>query len=201
MPMPPEMFTVLGEIVVLWSRIETSLDNDIGIMMQGPIVCEGVKEHPRAFGKKLSLWRRSVRRLYPKIDYYQDQANEFERVARIVARYRNHVIHGSWSLQPKEDGAFTVTRYEHRVGGTIDGINKLEVDLGFLKALLDDMRKLDNQIMSLVVTKLMHAHLGLLKAERRPSPQHPNLPSSPKRAKRRRPLRSSPRCSHSRLFD
>jgi hypothetical protein len=149
LPMPPEMFAILGELVVLWSRIEASIDQDTTDTMRRPIVREGVKERPRGFGKRLALWRRSVRRLYPKVPVYQDQATEFKRVAGIVSRFRNHVIHGSWRLQPTENGEFIVTSIKHDMEGA--DFHKFEVTLEFLRALLDDMRKLDNPKVTLSV--------------------------------------------------
>src|SRR5207248_1539974 len=91
LPMPPEMFTVLGEIVILWSRIETSIDTDLGTMKQWPVVKQMVPNRLRAFSKKLEFWRRAVRTLYPKVAVYQAHAAEFERVASMIAPLRNHL--------------------------------------------------------------------------------------------------------------
>ena len=77
---------------------------------------------------------------HPKILEYQDFADDFVKAVEKVAKVRNHIIHGSWSL----------------------GVN----------ALLDDVKMLDGRIMSFVVTKMWHAHAGLLQAQPASPPHH-----------------------------
>ena len=169
LPMPSEMFTMLGEIVVLWSRIEASIDSDIQTMMYWPVVRQLVqrlwpKGRPTAFSKKLMLWRRCIATLYPKVEVYQAQASEFKRVATITAKLRNHIIHGSWSLQPTENGGFDV--WSIRPIFQTANADRIEVTSELLAALLNDMRTLDNYIVSFVSSRMWHQHIGLLKVDR-----------------------------------
>jgi len=167
LPMPPEMFAALGEIIVLWSRIESSIDADISTMMQFPVVRKLAKKAPRTFTQKLDLWRRCVRTLYPKIDAYQSYADSFDEAARKVAKVRNHVIHGSWGLQADESGGFMVTNIvalQH-----VERSDVIVVSIGFLHVLLNDMRTLDNHIISFICSKMWHAHQGWLKLDGLPT--------------------------------
>jgi hypothetical protein len=192
LPMPEEMFTIIGEVVVLWSRVEAHIDQDITWMAQWPIVQALFTERPRGFAQKLDLWRKATRALYPTINVYQSYADEFKRAAKIVAKVRNHVIHGSWSLEPNDDGSFVVYNIKSHV--LTAQIEPLEVSLGFLRCLINDVRNLDNYITGFVVSKMLHVHQGLLKADYGPSPEHQqSQPSLPKPSKPKRPRRSSPR--------
>lgn len=167
LPMPPEMFTMIGEIVVLWSRIESSIDSDISSMMQFAVVQKLAKKAPRTFTQRIELWRRSVRTLYPKIEAYQRNADAFETAVRQVAKLRNHLIHGSWALQPDDDDSFLVLNMVAL--RTVEQSDVIQVSIPFLQALLDDMRKLDNHIMSFICSKMWHAHQGWLKTDSEPA--------------------------------
>ena len=168
LPMPLEMFTVIGEIVILWSRIETSIDTDLETMKQWPVVAQMVPNGVRGFSKKLEHWRRAVKTLYPKVEVYQGHAAEFERAAKMVAKLRNHLIHGTWSMEATECGGFVVTNVRRDKGG--DKFEQFEITMEVLLALLDDMRSLDNYIVGFIGSRMLHAHLGLLKADHEPSP-------------------------------
>ena len=61
LPMSPDLFALLGQVVVQWSRVETNIVYDTSVMMRYPIVQKLTSEAPCAFNKKLELWRRSVR--------------------------------------------------------------------------------------------------------------------------------------------
>ena len=196
MPIPPEMLTMLGEIVVLWSRIESSIDQDTTDMMHWPIVAELVKKfrsdgkRPTAFSKKLVLWRRCVRTLYPKIGAYQGTASEFECAAKLVSALRNHIIHGSWSLKPTENGGFDV--WSMRPIMHTAHMQKIEVTPKLLTALLNDMRNLDNFIISFIASKMFHAHIGLLKVDHGSSPEDQDHPNPPNDSGQQTPPESSP---------
>jgi hypothetical protein len=187
LPMPPEMFTVIGEIVVLWSRVETALESDTSIMMQYPVVRRLASEAPRGFKKKLELWRRAVRALYPSVTMYQEHASAFVEAARKVSKLRNHLIHGMWSLQPAETGGYPVTLM--RALDRVEQMDTIEFSMGLVTALLEDIRTLDNHIATFIVSKMWHAHLGLLRADASPSPAPPTppKPSKPKRQRRSSP--------------
>jgi hypothetical protein len=168
LPMPPEMFTIIGEIVVLWSRVETSIEADTSIMMQYPNIRRLATTAPHGFAKKLELWRRCVRTLYPTVTLYQNHASAFAAAAKKVAKVRNHLIHGSWDLNPKEDGSFRVQSM--RALYRIERLQELSFSVEFVTALLDDIRTLDSLITGFIATKMWHAHLGLLQTHREPSP-------------------------------
>lgn len=51
LPMPPEMFSMLGEIIILWCRVEASIQMDTSTMMQWPIVRGLASEAPYSFKK------------------------------------------------------------------------------------------------------------------------------------------------------
>jgi hypothetical protein len=166
LPMQPEMFEALGQIVVLWSRIENAVVQDLHDMRKWPIAEDIAEEIPRTFDKKLELWRKSVRALYPKVVAYQGLANQFSSGAKDVAGIRNHLIHGTWALEADENEEFKVTNIR-RVKGD-DRIETLWVGTEKVQALLNDVLKLDSWIMGFIVTKMLHAHAGLLQVDREP---------------------------------
>lgn len=81
LPMKPQMFTTLGEAIIHWSRVETTLDDEIADMRKWGIVKRLAKVVPHTFGKKVELFRRSVRTLYPTIEAYQKYADAFVEAA------------------------------------------------------------------------------------------------------------------------
>jgi hypothetical protein len=179
LPMQPEMFTTLGEILIFWSRIEGTIDQNIVTMRQWPIVKKLASVLPHTFSKKLELWRRSVRTLYSGIIEYQEYADEFVEGAKTVSKVRNHIIHGTWSLDVNERDEFLVMNYR-----TVKGVERYEtmwVGQRLLNDLLDDVKMLDSRIMGFVVTEIWHAHAGLLKTVPSSSPDHqaPQNPATP----------------------
>lgn len=171
LPMSGDLFTAIGNLVVVWSRIETGLSMDISSMMRYPNIAALASEPPRSFKTKLTLWRRCVRKLYPEIQKYQTLASHIQTKLKAAARARNHIIHGSWGLEPKEDGSFTVTNI-HMLRN-VEKIEKAQVDLPRLKGLLTEIERLDGLIHGFIASKMWHAHLGLLKLERGQLPDHP----------------------------
>lgn len=187
--MPPEMFTIIGEIVGLWSRVETSIETDTSIMMQYPNIRQLATIAPHGFIKKLELWRRCVRTLYPTVALYQNHASAFAAAAKKVAKVRNHLIHGSWDLNPKEDGSFRVQSM--RALYRVERLQELSFSVEFVTALLEDIRTLDSLITGFIATKMWHAHLGLLQTHREPSPNDPAPQAPPNPAKRKHRTQSS----------
>lgn len=170
LPMQPEMFTALGEAVIHWSRIESTLDDEIEEMRKWGIVRKLAKHVPHTFSKKLELWRRSVRTLYRSIDEYQSYADEVELQIKKVAKIRNHLIHGLWTLAENENGEFLVSNYRS-VGG-IERHDTLWVGQKELDDLLHDVKVLSGALMGFKVTKMIHGGQGLLRATPPPSPDH-----------------------------
>jgi hypothetical protein len=170
LPMDADIFNLVGQIVVHWSRIESQIDQDIYGLRQYPIVRALAEEIPHTFKKKLELWRRSIRTLYPKIKLYQDEADAFRDGVKKIAQYRNHIIHGTWTLSANSEGDFMVSNYrEVRGQGRHD---ELWVGRKLLEALVRDVETLSDVIMSFNVSRMLHGHHGLLQADREPSPDH-----------------------------
>lgn len=173
--MSAELFAAIGNLVVVWSRIETGLSMDISSMMQYPNIAALASEPPRSFKTKLALWRRCVRTLYGQIPKYQTLASHIQTSLKTAARARNHIIHGSWNLEPKEDGSFTVTNM-HMLRFA-EKMDRAQVDLARVSGLLREIERLDGIIHGFIASKMWHAHLGLLKLERAQSPDHPAHPN------------------------
>ena len=190
LPMQPEMFATIGEIVVHWSRVENALDDEITAMRRYPIVNRLADAPPHTFGKKLELWRRSVRTLYPKITEYQSYADGFNEAVKKVVKVRNHIIHGQWSLSENDDGEFLVMNYR-----TVKGIERTDtlwVGQKVLNDLLSDVEMLAGSIMGFTITKMVHAHEGLLQADPQPSSDHPAHPTPASPDTQQEPPLSSP---------
>ncbi|HUE80017.1 MAG TPA: hypothetical protein VMN38_10350 [Sphingomicrobium sp.] len=175
LPMQPQMFTTLGEIVVHWSRIESALDQEISTMRRYALVRKLADVVPHTFSKKLELWRRSVRALYPSINTYQQYADAFVEAVKKVAKFRNHLIHGTWSLNENEKGEFLVMNYRSVRGE--ERHDTLWVGQEVLDNLLADVQNLSAVITGFVVTKMIHAHEGLLRAQSASSPDHQAQPN------------------------
>ena len=147
-------------------------------MRQWPIVRGLSKTVPHTFSERLALWRRSVRTLYPEVELYQQQADAFVDGVGKVAKVRNHLIHGTWSLGENENGEFLVVNYRSVRG--VDRIDSLWVGKEILDNLLADVRMLSGVIVGFTVTKMIHAHNGLLRATPAPSHDHDALPIAAK---------------------
>lgn len=189
--MHPAMFATIGEIVVFWSRIENSLDSDIRAMFQYRIVQSLADNMPHAFKKKLKLWRRCVRKLYPRIATYQAYADSFADAARKVSNIRNHIIHGTWNLEPDETGAYSVTNWKPVADGIEEGETFL-VSQTLLNNLLTDVQKLDARITGFIASRMVHAQQGLLRADPAPPPENPAPQSGAMLSTREASPRSSP---------
>lgn len=176
LPMGTDLLAAIGELVVIWSRIETGLSMDISSMMQYPNIAALATEPPRSFKTKLTLWRRCVRVLYQDIEKYQALANRIQTDLKAAAKVRNHIIHGSWSLMPNDDGSFTttnITMLRHA-----EKIARADVDLERIQGLLTEIYRLDGLIHGFIASKIWHAHLGLLKISHGKSPDSPAHPSA-----------------------
>ncbi len=176
LPMSPELFAALGNLVVIWSRIETGLSMDISSMMQYPNIAALATEPPRSFKTKLMLWRRCVRKLYGSIEKYQTLASHIQAALKAAAKSRNHIIHGYWGLDPKDDGSFTVTnmhmlRYAEK-------IESAQIDLERINGVLSEINRLDGLIHGFIASKMWHSHLGLLQLTSGQSPDH-QVPPNP----------------------
>jgi hypothetical protein len=182
LPMNPQMFTTLGEAIIHWSRIESTLDDEISDMRKWGIVRKLAKVVPHSFSKKLELWRRSVRALYPTIEAYQQYADAFVEGAKKVAQIRNHFIHGTWTLSENEKGEYLVSNYRSVRGE--ERHDTFWVGQNDLDALLSDVKMLSSVIIGFKVSKMIHAHGGLLRATPSPSPDHQahSSPATPEKS-------------------
>ena len=184
--MQPEMFTTLGEIVIHWSRVESSIDQEIFTMRhQWEIVRKLTDVLPHAFSPKLKLWRDSVRTLYPTIEDYQLFADAFVERVKNAARIRNHLIHGMWSLPENEVGEFHIVSY-HK-----GRVAALWVGQPLLDDLLEEVKNLVGLILGFTITKMMHAHTGQLAARPSSTPDHHTHPSPATPEKPQEPPSSS----------
>lgn len=161
LPMHSDMFKTIGEIVVFWSRIENSIESDARAMMRYPIVGKLGSAVPHPFKQRLDFWRRCVRTLYPSIETYQSYADGFIEAVEKVAKVRNHIIHGTWTIEPNEHGQYLVVNYRKVRGNEVT--DTLLVSQPLLDDLLTDCRTLDAHITGFIVTKMVHAHHGILK--------------------------------------
>lgn len=175
LPMSPELFQALGNLVVIWSRIETGLSMDISSMMRYPNIAALATEPPRSFKTKLTLWRRCIRTLYSKIEKYQILASYIQTDLKAAAKARNHIIHGSWGLEPKEDGSFTVTNAQGLQFA--EKIERAQVSLEIVHELLNEINRIDGMIHGFIVSRMWHAQIGLLRATPEKSPDHLAHPS------------------------
>ena len=173
LPMDSQLFRTIGEIVVIWSRIENGIAQDTQDMMKYPVARKLSETIPHAFNKRLELWRRCVRTLYRSIDTYQSYADGFADAVRKIARMRNHIIHGTWAIEPNEQGEHMVMNYRPN----IDKTDSLWVSQKVLDDLLADVQMLDSVIMGFITTKMIHGHDGLLQLTPAPSLDHPAHPS------------------------
>lgn len=175
LPMQPEMFRTIGEIVVHWSRVENALESEITAMRRYPIVKKLAETMPHTFGKKFELWRRSVRTLYPKITEYQSFADGISDAVKIVVKFRNHIIHGQWTSNENEKGEFLVMN--HRIVRGAERMDTLWVGQTVLDNLLCDVQTIAGGIAGFTISKMVHAHEGLLEAAPSPSIDHPGRPT------------------------
>ena len=185
LPMNPQMFTTLGEAIIHWSRIESTIDEEIADMRKWGIVRRLSKVVPHTFSKKVELWRRSVRTLYPLIEAYQQTADGFDEAVTKVAKLRNHLIHGTWTLSENDRGEYLVSNYRSVRGE--ERHDTMWVGQEALDALLHDVKMLSGVILGFKTSKMLHGHQGLLQATSSPSPTHqahsiaasPNTPQAP----------------------
>ena len=129
--LPPEFAMALA--TSSWSGIalEDAIATDLDWMMQFPNAAALSKEHPRAFGKKLELWRRALDTIFALVPQYRDVAADVVRRAKEVARVRNVLVHGLWPLgDPSDEGRFEhglrgsrQVRFDHVEPNTADLIN------------------------------------------------------------------------------
>lgn len=167
-PIEARFAMALASIVIEWSRVETSFLTDLEGHRQYPNIRNLSPEMPRAFGKMLTLWRRSVRTLYASIESYQIVADDLRDRACDLAEKRNHLIHGLWDIDGvTEQGVWTVRNYKHVTGG---GYNVLrsDVDIERLEGTAEAIRKLSGDVLGFLASRMLHQHKGLLKVTREP---------------------------------
>lgn len=181
-PIPDEFAITIARIVIEWSRFEQGLASDTSTMMHYPIVQALAHEAPRSFSKKVELWRRAVAKLYSSIPEYQAVASDIAKRAKEVAKFRNHLVHGTWDLSgPNAEGGWRVSNVRALV--VIEKMDQMIVTQALLDQLHQEIQDLSDDIFGFITTKMLHQHKGLLKAERVPSPEHPARPNPPTDAK------------------
>jgi hypothetical protein len=164
--MTERLYSLLGGVVIQWSRVEGAILQDTSTMFQYPIVQALASEPPRSFKKKLELWRRATRTLY-NADPYQQLARAICSRAKAASKLRNHLIHGSWALEDS-DGAFTVSNI--KALRYVETWESIPVSEALIEALRDEVRAIHDLLMSLIVSKMLHADSGRLQATPAPPP-------------------------------
>jgi hypothetical protein len=179
LPMSDRLFSLIGEIVIHWTRVEAALLQDTSSMFRHRIVQDLATEPPRSFKKKLELWRRATRKLYA-VPAYQDLATTICTRAKAASKLRNHLMHGVWSLEERE-GAFTVSSVSAL--RHIEQWDSVQVSENLLEALLQEIKDVDRLLMGLIVSKMLHAYVGQLRENPSPSAEHQALQGPPTRSK------------------
>jgi len=167
-PVEPRFAAALASIVIEWSRVETSLVTDLEGLRQFPGVSDLSPEMPRSFDRRLKLWRKSVRHLFPTIESYQLVADNIRDRACDLAPKRNHLIHGLWDIEGvAQSGVWTVRSHKAAKGGGYH-LLRSEVDADSLEGTAQAIVKLSGDILGFLASRMLHAHKGLLKAQRGP---------------------------------
>lgn len=180
-PIAPDLASAIAGVVIEWSAFEGALRADLGELMQFAIVRGLADQYPRAFKKRIELWKRSVHTLFPNVPCYLEVADEICSKGKIVAHHRNRLIHGHW-LPPEGDGS------EYRVM-LVEGLDRiyrldqLTADVGYVSAIRKDIKTLSDALVSFTTTRMLHGRLGLLRARPAPAPEHPaqNCPPTPEK--------------------
>ena len=160
--LPPDFAAALAHVVVEWSRLEDAIESDLNWMMQFQVVADLAPEPPRAFNKKLELWRRAVNVLFAKIPQYRELAASVVARAKAAARVRNLLVHGTWPLDnPMPHGRFRVLNMTP-VGGSRYRMDHVEANATDLEGLTADILDLAGLVMGLTMSRMLHAHHGLL---------------------------------------
>lgn len=162
-PIPEGFEKSIASIVVEWSRFEMGIVADTSSMMQFRIVQELATEAPRAFTKKIALWKKAVDTLFRDVPIYRNMAAQIKTKGVAVSKMRNHIIHGTWNIVgPDENGAWSVSNL--RALQFVEYHETVKVDQAKLDYVLAEITDLSNAIYSFQVTKMLHRHLGMMKA-------------------------------------
>lgn len=164
--MSERLFTLLGEVVIQWSRVEMALLQDTSTMFRYQIVQALASEPPRSFKKKLELWRRATRTLY-NADPYQQLAAAIYTRAKAASKLRNHLVHGSWALEERE-GSFMVSSV--KALRHVETWDSILVSEALVEDLLEEVKHINDLLMSLIVSKMVHGSSGQLRPTPAPSP-------------------------------
>ena len=165
-PLTPEFAHPIAGIVVEWSRVELAIENDLDALRLHPVAAKLASVVPRAFGKRLELWRRSVRALAPTIEAYQLAAGAIEKEANRIRMIRNLLVHGLWNPDGPLDGAWQVESWQ-RDGATVQ-IRRLRLSAPELEGLLADIMALADGIVAFMISRAFHAREGHVQLSRGP---------------------------------
>jgi hypothetical protein len=160
---PAPFANALAHIVVEWSRLEDALWTDLEWMMRFPNVARLTKEPPRAFNRKLELWKRAVDELFRTVASYRERAALVVSRATEAAKLRNHLVHGTWPIDnPTAEGSFLVLNF--RGSGDKLQVASLTINQQGLDQLAKEILDVAGLISGLTMTRMLLLHEGLLKA-------------------------------------
>jgi hypothetical protein len=154
----PSLAQAIGEIVAHWGSFENDVTHDIGSMMRFPIVRRLSSHHPRAFKKRIELWRRCVDALFPSVTVYRDYAERICSDAKQLSIVRNKLLHGIWTRDKEKDDRWIVFITD---GLDETDINGVYVDYEKTAEVLLSIIRVRTQFIEFTVNRHWHADLGL----------------------------------------
>jgi hypothetical protein len=160
--LPAPFALALAQVIVEWSRLETAISADLDELMKFTVVASLAPEAPRAFNKKCELWKRAIDRLFGPVREYRAVAAAATRRAKQLAKVRNHIIHGRWTLN-KEDPSPKVFEVKNP-RWTRDGYNetKMAVTQEVLEEMNAQIMEVTGLIYGLIMSRMIHARQGWL---------------------------------------
>jgi hypothetical protein len=180
--LPDEFAKALAQIVVEWSRLESAIASDTtSTMNMLPALADMATEAPRSFKKKLDLWSKVTKRAFGSIPQYCQVVDHIVPRARTAALIRNHLIHGHWPIS----GVGPTGEYQiHNFEGLKQGrLTRMTVTQDVLDEVLAEILDLAGTVYGFTMTRMLHAHHGLLRAQPAPAPEDQTRPNPPTETK------------------
>lgn len=158
----PDILLQVGRIVSYWGRIEHTLDSDIRAMWRAP-ACVSLREPmPNAFGRRLKLWNKLCRVVWPAGSARLAEADAVSVQLKRLAPIRQKIVHGYWSVPVHEPQSVKINYRRERGEQMI--YEELSVTQDDLKIIADELKASYSRLTHLSLILLID--IGILPSRR-----------------------------------
>jgi hypothetical protein len=134
----PDILLQVGRIVSYWGRIDHTLDSNIRAMWHAPACASLRQPMPNAFGRRLQLWDKLCRLVWPTRSARLIEADAISAQLKRLAPIRQKIVHGYWSASVHTPRSVTISYRRERSGQLF--YEEISINDDDLKVIADELK-------------------------------------------------------------